>query len=180
MVKSGTAPVGESLARHEAAERILMSTKIRLKRGGRKGQAYYRIVVQDSRVRPRGQELDVLGFYHPAARPEPVSEVDMQKSLDWLSKGAEMSDTARNILSKSGVLKHYHEGTRPEEVSAVIKGEMVENKGYNPPPPPVEKVVAAATEESESASPDSEGAPADVESAVSDDDAQAAAGTEEA
>ena len=47
-----------------------MATKIRLKRGGRKGKPYYRIVVQDSRMRTRGRDLDTLGFYHPTAQPE--------------------------------------------------------------------------------------------------------------
>lgn len=178
-----------------------MATKIRLKRGGRKGQAYYRIVVQDSRVRPRGRELDVLGYYHPAARPEPLSEVDMHKSLDWLSKGAEMSDTARDILSRTGVLKHYNDGTRPEEPSAVVRGGIVENKGYNPPPPPSEKEEAPAPEEAKAAEveaaasePDSAEAPeaaaeeavpekqapvTETSDAAADDEGEAAPETEE-
>ncbi|NLV43700.1 MAG: 30S ribosomal protein S16 [Candidatus Hydrogenedentes bacterium] len=116
-----------------------MATKIRLKRGGRKGKPFYRIVVQDSRVRSKGRDLDTLGFYHPAALPEPVSEVNVHKTLDWLAKGAQLSDTARSIMSKTGVLKHYHDGTRPEATTASITGGVVENKGYNAPPPPREK-----------------------------------------
>ncbi|MCK5862565.1 MAG: 30S ribosomal protein S16 [Candidatus Hydrogenedentes bacterium] len=126
-----------------------MSTKIRLKRGGRKSKPYYRIVVQDSRVRRDGPELEIIGFYHPAARPEPVSEVNVHRALDWLKKGAEMSDTARSILSKLGVLRHHHDGTVPEETTATLTGGVVENRGYNAPPPPeeekpevVEEVVA--------------------------------------
>ena len=129
-----------------------MSTKIRLKRGGRKAKAYYRIVVQDSRARRGGPELDIIGFYHPAARPEPISEVNVHRALDWLKKGAEMSDTARSILSKLGVLQHHHDGTVPEETTATRTGGVIENKGYNAPPPPKEDepeapVEAAAPEE---------------------------------
>ena len=62
-----------------------------------------------------------------------------------------MSDTARDILSRTGVLKHYNDGTRPEESSAVVRGGIVENKGYNPPPPPSEKEEAPAPEEAKAA-----------------------------
>ena len=59
-----------------------MATVIRLKRGGRKKKPYYRIVVQDSRNRTRGREVEILGVYHPAARPAPVSEVNAARALD--------------------------------------------------------------------------------------------------
>ncbi len=126
-----------------------MATRIRLKRGGRKAKAYYRIVVQDGRARRGGPELDIIGYYHPAARPEPVSEVDVHRALDWLKKGAEMSDTARSVLSKLGVLKHHHDGTMPESATASLKGGVVENKGYNAPPPQEEAPAASAAEEPE-------------------------------
>ncbi len=131
-----------------------MATKIRLKRGGRKGKPYYRIVVQDSRVRRGGPELDIIGFYHPAAQPEPVSEVNVHRALDWLKKGAEMSDTARNIMSKLGVLRHYHDGTVPEETTTSVTGGVVENKGYNAPPPPKENEPEPAVVEDATASGD--------------------------
>ncbi len=139
----------------QATERIIMATVIRMKRGGSKGQPYYRIVVQDSRTRTRGRELDILGFYHPTARPEPISEINIHRALDWLGHGAQMSDTARSVMSKLGVLKHFHDGTRPEEAVATRKGEAVVDKGYNAPPPPKaakapveEKAEEAAVEES--------------------------------
>jgi len=132
-----------------------MATVIRMKRGSSKGQPYYRIVVQDSRTRTRGRELDILGFYHPTARPEPISEINIHRALDWLGHGAQMSDTARSVMSKLGVLKHFHDGTRPEEAVATRKGEAVVDKGYNAPPPPKaakapveEKAEEAAVEES--------------------------------
>lgn len=96
-----------------------MATVIRMRRGGRTHKPYYRIVVQDSRSRDRGPEIDSLGVYQPCARPEPIADVDVNKALDWLRKGAQMSDTARGVLSKLGVLKHFHDGTAPEAPVAV-------------------------------------------------------------
>lgn len=130
-----------------------MATVIRMRRGGRTHKPYYRIVVQDSRARDRGPEVDTIGVYHPCARPEPLSEVDAHKALDWLAKGAGMSDTARSVLRRAGVLKHFAEGTKPEEAVVVIKSGKVEDKGYNAPPPPKEepapkKEEAPAAEES--------------------------------
>ena len=153
-----------------------MATKIRLKRGGRKAKPYYRIVVQDSRARRGGPELDSIGFYHPAARPEPVSEVDVHRALDWLKKGAEMSDTARSIMSKLGVMRHYHEGTVPEESTTSLTGGVVANKGYNAPPPPKEEapeeVAAEAAAESDDAG-EAENADAALESAEAAADTEA-------
>ena len=149
-----------------------MATVIRLRRGGRTHKPYYRIVVQDSRVRGRGPELDSIGIYHPAARPEPVSEVDVIKALDWLRKGAKASDTVMTVFKKSGVIKHFVEGTTPEEAVAVTKQAPVEDKGYNAPPPPKEEtaeepVSAETAEEPTSAEaaaePASEETPASAE-----------------
>ncbi len=126
-----------------------MATVIRMKRGGRTHKPYYRIVVMDSRSRGCGPELDVIGVYQPCARPEPKAEVDAHKALEWLRKGAQPSDTARNVLGKLGVMKHFHDGTTPEEAVSVVKDEAVEDKGYNPSPPVTEtpEGLAEASEE---------------------------------
>lgn len=132
-----------------------MATVIRMRRGGRSHKPYYRIVVQDSRTRDRGPELDTLGIYHPAARPEPKSELDVIKALDWLRKGAQPSDTVRTLLRQTGVMKHFDEGTTPEVVVAVMKQAPVEDKGYNAPPPPkpkAEKVEEVSADAEEAAS----------------------------
>lgn len=81
-----------------------MATVIRLRRGGRQHAPYYRVVVVDSRRRGQGPIVDQIGVYHPCARPEPKVEIDEQKALEWLKKGARPSDTMRTILSKKGLL----------------------------------------------------------------------------
>jgi small subunit ribosomal protein S16 len=130
-----------------------MATVIRMQRNGRTHKPFYRIVVQDSRIRTRGRELDTLGVYQPCARPEPVSQVDARKTLEWLRKGAQPSETARNVLSKLGIMKHFHDGTTPEETTLEVKGGVVEDKGYNAPPPKAE---------AESPASESEAAPAEA------------------
>ena len=151
-----------------------MATVIRLKRGGRKKKPYYRIVVQDSRIRTRGREVEILGVYHPAARPAPVSEVNAVRALDWLRKGAQPSDTVRAIFSKLGVMKHFGDGTTPETETAQAVGAVVEDKGYTPPAPVVEKPKpeAAPVEEAE--------APAEAPEAAEEAPAAADAAPEEA
>lgn len=84
-----------------------MPTVIRLKRGGRTHSPYYRVIVTDSRARATGAVLDELGVYQPCARPEPKVEIDREKTLKWLSTGAQPSDTARNLLSKQGLMKEF-------------------------------------------------------------------------
>jgi len=113
-------------------------------RGGRKKKPYYRIVVQDSRCRTRGREIETLGVYHPTARPEPISEVNAVKALEWLRDGATPSDTVRAVFSKLGIMKHFHAGTSPEEAVALAKDAAVVDKGYNAPPPPKEEAPAVA------------------------------------
>jgi len=126
-----------------------MATVIRMKRGGRTHKPYYRIVVQDSRTRIRGPEIDTIGVYHPIERPEPRTEVDMHKALAWLRKGAQPSDTVRTVFRKTGVMKHFRDGTTPEEPITVAKDAAVEEKGYNAPPEPKEEApVSAAGAES--------------------------------
>ena len=84
-----------------------MATVIRLKRGGRTHAPCYRVVVMDSRTRARGTELDTIGYYHPCSQPEAVIEVNVEKALDWLSKGAKTSDTVRNIFTQKGILAQH-------------------------------------------------------------------------
>lgn len=87
-----------------------MATVIRLKRGGRTHAPYYRVVVMDSRGKMTGRVIEELGVYHPCARPEPIIEVKEDRVMDWLSKGAQPSDTVRNFLSKKGIMARFASG----------------------------------------------------------------------
>ena len=151
-----------------------MATAIRLRRGGRTHNPYYRIVVIDSRHRDRGPEIENIGVYHPCARPEPISEVDVHKALAWLKKGAQPSDTAKSVLRKLGVMKHYAEGTVPEEAVAILKGGVVEDKGFNAAPERKEEAPAAEApaEEAPAAEVAAEEAPVAEEAPAAEEEKQ--------
>jgi len=85
-----------------------VATKIRLMRLGRKKRPFYRIVVCDSRERRNGNFIEILGYYNPMPEVAEI-RVDEDKALNWLQKGAQPTDTVKNILSKNGVMKKYHE-----------------------------------------------------------------------
>jgi len=81
-----------------------MPTRIRLRRTGRKGQAYFRIVVADQEMARDGRVVATLGHYDPRANPA-VIEVNAEQARAWLGKGATPTDTVRSLLRKAGVLK---------------------------------------------------------------------------
>ncbi len=84
-----------------------MPVKIRLARHGRKARAYYYIVVADSRAPRDGKFIERIGDYNPNTNPATIN-LDFDKALDWLLKGAQPTDTARAILSYEGVLYKKH------------------------------------------------------------------------
>ena len=75
---------------------------------GSKKKPFYRIVVADSRSPRDGRFIETVGTYNPLQDPAEVT-IKEDLILDWLSKGAQPSDTVRNILSKEGVMKKHHE-----------------------------------------------------------------------
>ncbi len=80
-----------------------MATRIRLRRVGRKGQAYFRIVIADSKSPRDGRFVAAIGHYNPKANPA-VIDVDAEQARAWLEKGAMPTDTVRSLLRKAGVL----------------------------------------------------------------------------
>ena len=80
-----------------------MATRIRLRRMGRKGQSYFRIVVADSRAPRDGRFVAMLGHYNPRTNPAEL-QVDRDKALAWMAKGALPTETVRSLLKKAGVL----------------------------------------------------------------------------
>jgi len=84
-----------------------MPVKIRLQRHGRKGYAYYHIVVADSRAPRDGKFIERLGSYNPNTNPATV-DLNFERALHWLQVGAQPTDTARNLLSDKGVYLKKH------------------------------------------------------------------------
>lgn len=84
-----------------------MPVKLRLARHGRKRYAYYHVVVADSRAPRDGRYIERIGTYNPNTNPATI-DLDFDKAFDWLTKGAQPTDTVRQILSYKGVLYKMH------------------------------------------------------------------------
>ncbi len=84
-----------------------MAVKIRLQRHGSKKRPFYFIVVADARAPRDGKFIQKIGTYNPLTIPATV-QIDRQKALEWLHKGAQPTDTVRRILSFKGVLYLKH------------------------------------------------------------------------
>ena len=84
-----------------------MAVKIRLQRHGRKGYAFYPIVIANSRAPRDGRFIERIGSYNPNTNPATIT-LDFDRALYWVGVGAEPTDTVRSILSKEGVLLMNH------------------------------------------------------------------------
>jgi small subunit ribosomal protein S16 len=100
-----------------------MPATIRLTRMGRKKRPFYRVVVVDSRARRDGDYIEKLGYYNPFTTPYEV-QLDHDKAVDWLARGAGMSETARALLRNEGVLYRWHlqkSGSSIEEIETKVE-----------------------------------------------------------
>ena len=96
-----------------------MATRIRLQRHGKKGKPFFHIVAADSRSKRDGRFIEKLGTYDPTKNPA-VINLKFENTLSWVQKGAELTDTARAILSYKGVLYKNH------LLKGVVKGALTE------------------------------------------------------
>ena len=104
-----------------------MATRIRLQRGGRKGYAFYSIVIADVRAPRDGRFTEKIGTYNPNTNPATV-DLKFDRALYWVECGAQPTDTVRNILSGEGVylMKHLKGGVKKgafDEAAAQAKFE---------------------------------------------------------
>lgn len=77
--------------------------KIRLRRMGSKKNAFYRIVVADSRSPRDGRFIEEIGYYNPLTDPATV-KVDGEKAKQWIATGAQPTETVRSIFKKNGII----------------------------------------------------------------------------
>jgi len=94
--------------------------KIRLSRIGKKGQAYFRVVVVEHTKKPKGEYLELLGTYNPH---EKVLNVKKDRIEHWVSKGAQPSPTVNNLLV------NYKIWDRPKVQSWKPKNKATEREG---------------------------------------------------
>ena len=83
-----------------------MAVKIRLARRGAKKRPYYKVVVADARAPRDGKFIDIIGSYNPllAKDNEQRFIIDADKVKDWMSKGAQPTETIARLMKKAGTL----------------------------------------------------------------------------
>ncbi len=84
-----------------------MPAKIRLQRHGKKGKAYFHIVIADGRAPRDGKFIENIGTYNPTTNPATI-DLNTEKALQWLQNGAQPTDTCKAILSYKGVMYKNH------------------------------------------------------------------------
>ena len=105
-----------------------MPVKIRLAQRGKKKNRTFRVIVADSRSLRDGKFIEDLGFYNPQDNPSSV-EIDVEKAVSWLEKGAQPSERAQKILEISGAWAQWRSS----------KGEVV-----SIPTPPEPKIKSSS------------------------------------
>ncbi len=144
-----------------------MAVKMRLMRMGKKKQPQYRVVVIDGRAQRDGRYIEQIGRYAPLEDPSLV-EIDNEKAVEWLAKGAQPTEAVEKLLNISGAMN-----------TMKVRTGQIHTIG-TPAPPSVEEAAAeeVAAEETAEETPEAaaEEAPESKDEAV----AAVAAGTEEA
>ena len=80
--------------------------KIRLRREGKRGKPFYRIVVADSRDARDGSFINIIGHFNPLTDPETVV-IEEEKALKWLRQGAQPTATVKRLLTKTGIMEKF-------------------------------------------------------------------------
>ena len=104
-----------------------MAATIRLRRGGRRNAPIYRVVATDSRMPRDGRFLEILGWYRPTEKPGKVS-LDVEKTIDWLKRGAEPSDTVRTLFQHTGLDEIWKKAQKGEDYAALVLKDSVTEK----------------------------------------------------
>ena len=86
-----------------------MATKIRLKRIGRRNRPFYRLVVMDERSRRDGAAIEQLGWFNPLERNDEKNfALNDERIIHWLKEGAQTTETAHNLLKRTGLTYRWH------------------------------------------------------------------------
>jgi small subunit ribosomal protein S16 len=141
-----------------------VAVKIRLMRVGKKKQPTYRVVVADSRSPRDGRIIETIGHYGPRQEPSYV-QIDADRALDWLRKGAQPTEQAQKLLTVSGVWETFT-AERAEPATKLNRRGHVTGRG---PVKSTEKAEKAAPPAAEAPAAEADAAaPADAEAATED------------
>ena len=150
-----------------------MAVKIRLMRVGKKKQPTYRVVVADSRSPRDGRIIETIGHYGPRQEPSYI-DIDSDRALDWLRKGAQPTEQAQKLLTASGVWETFT-AERPNPDTKLNRRGHVTGRG------PAKNTVKVEKPKAEVAAPAAAdvGADADVDAGADDATTEAAEETAE-
>lgn len=118
--------------------------KIRLQRIGKKGQAYFRVVVIEHTQKPKGRYLELLGNYDPHKN---VLNAKKERVEYWMSKGAQLSPTVNNLLVGREIIK----GGKVQVWKAKKKAKAAEAKEVKKEAEPEKEIKSETVEPTESA-----------------------------
>lgn len=143
-----------------------MAAKIKLKRMGKKKRPFYRVIVQDESSSRRGRAIEEIGIYNPVEGKQQF-EVEKDKVLDWLSKGAQPTEKVRILLGKAGILPAVSFEGKPRRKPKSKGEEAAEGAApapeaaSSPAPAPSEKPAEKKEEPKPEAQPKEEAQPKD-------------------
>lgn len=93
--------------------------RIRLRRVGLKGQPSYRIVVANQRSPRDGDFIEIIGNYNPRTRPL-TFVIDESRALYWMSKGAQPSDSIKQLMTRAGTIGRYERLMKGEALETLV------------------------------------------------------------
>lgn len=94
--------------------------RIRLRRVGAKGQPSYRVVAADKESPRDGRFLEILGFYNPRTEPATI-QLNEDRIYDWLSKGAQPSDSVLQVFGTAGLMERYERFKQGEAIETLME-----------------------------------------------------------
>lgn len=134
-----------------------MAVKMRLMRMGKTKSPHYRVVVIDGRAPRDGRYIDQIGRYDPRQDPS-VIEIDAEKAVDWLRKGAQPTEAVAKILDVAGALTefkvksgriHTVGGTAPDTAEEPAAAEEESTEKTEEAEAPAEETAEAGASEEE-------------------------------
>lgn len=93
--------------------------RIRLRRVGGRSQASFRIVATEKESPNNGRFIEILGFYNPRTQPATI-QLKEDRIYEWISKGAQPSDSATQVFKVSGLTDRYERFKKGEKVEALL------------------------------------------------------------
>lgn len=104
--------------------------RIRLRRVGAKAQPSYRLVAADKEAPRDGRYLEILGFYNPRTNPATI-ELSEDRIYDWLSKGAQPSESVVQIFRSAGLSARYERFKKGEALETLLEEAKVAEQKRN-------------------------------------------------